>query len=74
MINESGCHVKGVKFVARLLIRLLFVSVAEGEDAGLKKNCILYISTVLSSCITNFLKGETRATWLAVMATSGNRK
>ena len=36
MINESGYHVKGMKFVARLLIGLLFVSVAAAvEDAGL---------------------------------------
>ena len=40
MIDESGYHVKGVKFVSRLLIGLLFVSIAEVEDAGLEKNCI----------------------------------
>ena len=67
MINESGYHVKGMKFVARLLIGLLFVSVA--EDAGLEKN---RKHTVISSLITSFLKGETgetKATWPAVMVT-----
>ena len=59
VINESGYHVKGVKFVSRLLIGLLFVSVAEVEDAGLEKNCI---HTVISSWITSSLKGETKAT------------
>ena len=60
MINESGYHVKGMKFVARLLIGLLFVSVAEAvEDAGLENNCK---HSVISSWITSFLKGETKAT------------
>ena len=51
MINESGDHVKGVKFVPRLLIGLLLVSVAEVEDAGLEKNCE---HTVISSLIRSF--------------------
>ena len=59
MIDESGYHVKGVKFVSRLLIGLLFVSIAEVEDAGLEKNCM---HTVISSWITSFLKGEPKAT------------
>ena len=60
MINESGDHVKGTKFVSRLLIVLQLVSVAEVEDAGLEKNCIVH--TVISSWITSLLKGETKAT------------
>ena len=43
MIIESCYHVKDVKLGARLLIGLLFVSVAEGEYASLQKNYTLIL-------------------------------
>ena len=68
MINESGYHVKGVKFVSRLLIGLLFVSIAEVEDAGLEKNCIHRYSNFKLD--NELLKGLDQGdTWLAVLAT-----